>query len=56
MKNKILKAITTINAVSLIFFACCLNSDSWVPLIICLVNALWLVLFVFANVRCFYGE
>lgn len=49
LKNKILKGITWANCISLIFFACLLDSDTHVPLYICIANMMWLALFGYAN-------
>lgn len=49
MRNKILKAVTTVAAVAFIVSGCCLDSQSWLPHIICGVSLLWLALIVIAN-------
>lgn len=49
MKNKILKAVTTVVAIALIVAGSCLDSHSYVPHIICAVSLLWLGLFLIAN-------
>lgn len=49
MKNKILKAVTTVAGLALIVAGSCLNAPSYVPHIICGVSLLWLVLFLIAN-------
>ena len=56
MKNKVLKAITSLVVVVLVVSACYLDLESNVPHIICLVCFIWLFWFVGANwdriVRC----
>ena len=49
MRNKILKAVTTVAAIAFILSGCALDSQSWLPHIICGVSLLWLVLMVIAN-------
>lgn len=49
MRNKILKAVTTVAAIAFIVSGCCLDSQSWLPHIICGVSLLWLALIVIAN-------
>ena len=44
-----LKVSIPINIVSWIFFACCLDSKSIIPAIVCLVNGLWICLIATAN-------
>ena len=50
-KNRILKAITATAVVSYLLAACCLDSESAVPMAICGVDAVWLALFTVANTR-----
>ena len=49
LKNKILKVITAVNGISFLYFACLLDSNAWVPGIICGINFTWLCLFAYAN-------
>ena len=49
MKNKILKTINCIMAIIFLFFACLLDSDTWIPYIVCGICTIWFVLFVIAN-------
>lgn len=49
LKNTILKILAWINFLSLLIFGCALDSDSWIPLIICFINIAWLGLFGYAN-------
>ncbi len=49
MRNKILKAVTTVAGLAFILSGCALDSQSWLPHIICGVSLLWLVLMVIAN-------
>lgn len=55
MKNKILWAITGINALSFIFMTLAVDSDSWIPFIIMCVNLTWLLPFVMVNRDYFEG-
>ena len=49
MKNKVLKAITWVASMVFIFSACELDSDSYIPHIICTVCLAWLLPFVLIN-------
>lgn len=49
LKNRILKLITLVNGISFLYFASLLDSDTWIPGIICCINFVWLTLFVYAN-------
>lgn len=49
IKNFILKTITTVAGCTFLFMACALDSPSWIPFILCVVSAVWLVLFSYAN-------
>ena len=49
MKNKILKAVTTVAAMAFILSGCALDSHSYIPHVICGVSLLWLVLMVIAK-------
>lgn len=48
-RAKIVIALFKANVISLIFFACCLDSDNWIPLIVCIINMIYITLFVLAN-------
>ena len=49
MKNKILKAINYIMAFIFLFFACLLDSDTWIPYITVAICMMILFLFLIAN-------
>lgn len=49
MKNRILKSITGIMAVLFILAASSLDSDTYIPYIICAVSEVWFILFLLAN-------
>lgn len=49
MRVKILKVLTKIAIILMILSACALDSDSWVPTIICAISGAWLVLITIAN-------
>jgi hypothetical protein len=49
MKNRILKSITGIMAVLFVLAASALDSNSYIPYIICAVSEAWFVLFLLAN-------
>ena len=49
MKNKILKTITRIMAVLFFLAASALDSNTYIPHIICAVSEVWIVLFLIAN-------
>ena len=49
MKNKILKAITTISAVLFLLVGSGLNAEGWRNEIVCVICLAWLVLFLVAN-------
>lgn len=50
-RNLLLKGTTAAAAVLYVLAACCLDSESNVPLIVCGVCAAWLALFAVANTR-----
>lgn len=49
MKNKILKTITFMATMGFIIAGCALDSESYLPAIVCAVCLAWLMLFVIAN-------
>ena len=49
MRIKILKIVSCITAVLGILSACCLDSESWIPSIVCGVCLGWWTLFGYAN-------
>lgn len=49
MRIKILKIITVINLMIALLSACCLDSESWLPKIACLISSAWLLLIAIAN-------
>lgn len=51
MKNKILKAIAYIVGTLWIISACAIDSESWIPTIVCAVCTAYLALFSYANDR-----
>ena len=49
-KNFILKTVTFLNFMSLLFWICAMDAIiSWQPYVIMVVNFVWLILFVWAN-------
>lgn len=56
MKNKILKAITTICTLVFIASGSALDCQSWLPYIVCGVSLAWLVLFFIANWEALYDR
>jgi len=48
-KNKILKTLAGVNVISLVLSGMALDSTSYIPLIICSTNILFLFLFTLAN-------
>ncbi len=49
LKNIILKSVAYIMGGLFLVSACALDSDSWIPHIVCSVSILWLALFAYAN-------
>ena len=49
MKNKVLKAIAYIVGTLWIISACAIDSESWIPTIVCAVCTAYLALFSYAN-------
>ena len=49
MWQKWLRLSIPLNLISWIFFACCLDSKSIVPAVVCVINGLWLGLIAWAN-------
>lgn len=49
MKNKILKAIAYVVGTVWIISACEIDSESWIPTIVCAVCTAYLALFSYAN-------
>ena len=49
MKNKVLKAIAYIVGTLWIISACAIDSESWIPTIVCAVRTAYLALFSYAN-------
>lgn len=49
LKNAILRTLELLNAVSFIIFACMVDSESPIPVVICICNFAWLVLFFYVN-------
>ena len=49
MRVKIIRFITYLALLGLIFFSACLDSDSWFPTVACGCCIAWLMLIVIAN-------
>lgn len=49
MKNTVLRVINTVAFVVFLLGACTLDSDSYIPLIMAIGGAAWLMLFYFVN-------
>lgn len=49
LKNLILKTLAVLNALSLIVFIAAIDSDSWIPPVMILINMAYLSLFMYAN-------
>lgn len=49
IKNCILKGTAMLASVTFIMSACCLDSESWLPFILCMVSMTWLAVFAYAN-------
>lgn len=56
LKNVILKGITGINIVSMMLMLCMVDSDSYIPLIVLMINMVWLFLFFIANIDHFVED
>lgn len=49
LKNKVLKTITGITGVLAFLSIMCLDSESWIPVIVLIICMAWLGLFLYAN-------
>lgn len=49
LRNEVLIAITFVNGISFLLSGSMLDSDTWLPGIICVINFAWLLWFGFAN-------
>lgn len=49
LKNKILKTLVTVNVISLVIAGSALDSPSYIPLIICEANIMFLFFYTLAN-------
>lgn len=49
MRVKILKALTIVAVIVMLISACAIDSDSWIPYIVCGISNAWLVLMTIAN-------
>ncbi|MBR0411106.1 MAG: hypothetical protein IJI25_08915 [Eubacterium sp.] len=49
MKNIILRIWVTVNIVLFMFAACCLDSESWIPLIVTVITGFNLILLAYAD-------
>ena len=56
LKNVMLKGITGINIVSMMLMLCMVDSDSYIPLIVLMINMVWLFLFFMANIDHFVED
>lgn len=56
LKNLMLKGITGINIVSMMLMLCMVDSDSYIPLIVLMINMVWLFLFFMANIDHFVED
>lgn len=56
LKNVILKGITGINIVSMMLMLCMVDSDSYIPLFVLMINMVWLFLFFIANIDHFVED
>ena len=54
--QKWLRISIPLNLISWIFFVCCIDSETLVPTIICLINGAWLCLIAVANTPKKKGE
>lgn len=48
-KNTVLKFITYTDFMVFLYFACLLDSYSWIPFIVCCITGGYLALFIYAN-------
>ena len=48
-KNRILKTITVTAVILAVLSACCVDSESNIPIIVLMISAAWLFLFCLAN-------
>lgn len=49
MRIKILKALTIMATIIMLLSACAIDSDSWIPYIVCGISSAWLVFMTIAN-------
>ena len=49
MKNKIISTVANVFLVIFLLAVCCLDSDSWLPLIVVCITGAWLTAFFYAN-------
>lgn len=49
LKNIILKTLGWVNFIAFIIAACAVDSNSWIPFIICCITGCYLALFAYAN-------
>jgi hypothetical protein len=49
IKNIILTVQATLNFIVFLISACCLDSESNIPTVVCCITLLWLALFCYAN-------
>lgn len=48
-KNTVLKFIGYLNLIVFMYFSCCLDAQSWIPLIVCCITGGYLGVFSYAN-------
>lgn len=53
LKNVILRTLAVLNFISFMIFVCLVDSESRIPVIVCLFNMIWLGLFFYANASYF---
>ena len=49
IKNAIIKTITTIAVIVALLDACCLDSNSWIPIVVLWICIVWICLVAVAN-------
>lgn len=55
MRKIIVKTTAAIMGIAFLVSGCMLDSESWIPFIVCMISAAWLALFAYAN-KMFYGQ
>lgn len=49
IKNRILKTVTWVAVIVGLYSACAVDSQSWVPVIVCVACLSWIGIFTYAN-------